>query len=540
MIQFEPLISWPWAYLFILLIACILGIQLYWIYRSKDSSLKKWVKTVLNSLFFLVLITFILQPSWRYSNPGNGLLLYSEDVSKEQIRFWKDSLNLKKELKINTYHGEPGPIYLLGADFSRLDLLKFSGEKVNWIPFSDHQGLSFLNWKAILKQGENQTIYGYLNVRDSAHLKLIQGEEVLAEQHLKNGKTEFKLEFPVQLIGRNELDFLVNDTLKGKIRFYSTAPSPVQYSLKFGFPDPELRFLSQYLTQTGQSVSEEIKVSKSAFIHSGARNSDAVQFLIIDPSQLEKQEVKAAIEAGAAVLLLNLNDVQSEVKRINSALNTDFEAERLSSESSRKLEEELYAAPFEWKAKPAQIRNFGNSLAVQRVGNAKVGVSLLGRTFPIKLAGDSLRYRKIWSEILGSLLPEEPASVVFEAPVFQGGTAGLTLNQERFDQNFARVGSDTLYSRPSLVNPFSKTVELISPDSGWVSLGDTLEYYAYGREEWLGVFRTKLFADFLKQNQNASSISSEAKSGQKPSDWIWYALLLVLLTLLWVEPKILD
>lgn len=539
MIQFEPLISWTWAYIFAFLILGLLSVQIYWIQKSADSTLKKRIKTVLNTLFFVSLVAFIFQPKVGYRNSETGILVYSADVSREQIRYWKDSLNLKKDLRIALYRGEPGPVYLLGDGFSQLDLLKFSGQNVKCISDPKAQGLSFLNWKGILRQGEIQTIYGKLHSGDSIRMKIIQAGEVLAEMTLDKGDGEFKLEFPSLLIGRNEVDLHVNDSLLGRIRFFSKVPEPIRYSLKFDFPGPEVRFLGQHLVSSGQLVSEEITVSKSAVIQSNASQSDSVGFLIIDPAQLDRQETKKAIKTGVSVLIMNLNNVQQDFSLINKALETDFAVSKVSSDESRKVQDDLEAAPYEMEAKPAQVRHFENAFAVQRVGNSKVGVSLLGQTFPIKLAGDSLRYRRIWQEILGALLPDESGSVSFDAPVFQGLNEKLTLNQQGVDEDYGILGSDTVYSRPSLVNPFSETIEMVSPDSGWVSLGDSLEYYSYAKEEWASVFAAKLRAGFLRQNPNDPSVSSELKI-KGLSDWVWYAVLVLLLALIWMEPKVLK
>ena len=193
MIQFEPLISWPWAYLFAFLILGLLDVQIYWIQKSADSILKKRIKTVLNTLFFVSLVAFIFQPKVGYRDSGNGILVYTADVSREQIKYWKDSLNLKKDLKMALYRGEPGPVYLLGDDFSQLDLLKFSGQNVKCISDPKAEGLSFLNWKGILRQGETQTIYGKLHSCDSIRLKITQAGSVLAEMALDKVDGEFKL-----------------------------------------------------------------------------------------------------------------------------------------------------------------------------------------------------------------------------------------------------------------------------------------------------------------------------------------------------------
>ncbi|WP_339700659.1 hypothetical protein [Algoriphagus aquimarinus] len=83
------------------------------------------VKLALNALFCIVLLGYLLQPAWISEGPEEAILIHSSASKKDEIRFWKDSLSVKKSVDIRKYQGEGNPVYLLGSDFSEAELLKF-------------------------------------------------------------------------------------------------------------------------------------------------------------------------------------------------------------------------------------------------------------------------------------------------------------------------------------------------------------------------------------------------------------------------------
>lgn len=540
MIHFEPLISWTWAWLFALAVIVILGFHLFWIQKSNLRAARKAVKLALNALLSLALISYVFQPVWKSTKPEQAALIYSSNTEPSKISFWKDSLKIKKAFEIAKYKGEGNPVYLLGSDFSNVELLRLGNKKIHWIPQSELGSISFLEWRGILRQDEKQVIRGNIETTDSLRISLSQQEELVKETVAAPNSGAFSLEFPASILGRNELDLRVNDSLFGSINFFTTAAEPIRYSLKFAFPDPEIRFLSQYLINSGERVSEQIDISKSATITSGRLASDSLQFLIIDPAQLKKKSIQEAIVNGSSVLVMNLNDVGNDISSINRAFESNFKVKRNTNEESREIDSDLESAPFEFEEVIAQKLFFENGFAVQQVGNAKVGVSLLGRTFPIKLAGDSLRYQAIWQKILGAMLPPQTGGVKLTQPIFTGMKAEMQVNQKEFEEDFIAIESDSVYLQQSLLNPFSKSADFISLDSGWISMGENLEMYSYSSADWVRVKSAKLQADFLSDYTRKTSISQASATERKISDWVWFGLFLVILTLIWLEPKVLK
>ncbi len=540
MIHFEPMISSVWAWLFALAILVILGFQILWVQQSNLKVARKAIRIVLNALLSLVLIGYVFQPIWKSTKPEQTVLIHALSTEKSTVNFWKDSLHVKKALDISNYKGEGNPVYLLGSDFSNVELLRLGSKGIHWISESEPGSISFLEWKGILRQGEKQVLNGRIDTQDSIGISLFQQGQLIGEPTLIPNSGAFSIEFPASVVGRNELDLMVNDSLYGSINFFATLPPLIGYSLQFAFPDSEIRFLSQYLINSGETVSEQIDISKSATITSGRSASDSLQFLIIDPAQLKKKSIQEAIASGASVLVMNLNDVGNDISSINKAFESNFKVKRTTNEESRIILSDLESAPFEFEEFISQKLLFENGFAVQQIGNAKVGVSLLGKTFPIKLAGDSLRYEAIWQKILGAMLPQESGGIKLNQPIFTGMKAEIQVNQDEFLEDFITIESDSVFLQQSLVNPFSKTGSFVSLHAGWVSIGESLEIYSYSADEWPSLKAAKLRADFLTEHSKKGIASEVFSTERKISDWLWLALFLVILTMVWIEPKTLS
>ncbi|WP_439489794.1 hypothetical protein [Algoriphagus sp.] len=540
MIQFEPLISWTWAWLFAGAIMVIFGFQLSWILKSNHKGWRKTVKISLNALFVLVLITYLVQPVWKSNQPAEAVVVHSASISKEKLRYWKDSLGIKKTETIADYNRHGNPVYLLGTDFTQADLLKFTAKEVRWIADSEYGSISFLEWKGILREGELQIVNGKMETQDSLKIILSQQGEILAETVTDVNSGAFRVRFPAKILGRNEVGLLVNDSLIGNVNFFVQAAEPIQYSLQFAFPDAEVRMLKQHLLNSGEQVNEQIDVSKKSFIRSGGSESDSLQFLIIDPSQLVKKSTQDAVDNGASVLVINLYEAENDIPAINKAFGTNFKTKRITTEESRELEEGLEVLPYVIENTIAQKSSFDQAFAVQQTGNAKVGVSLMGKTFPIKLAGDSLRYQEIWQEILGAMFPQKSGSVEIKQPAFAGMQAEIWINHEEFEEDFIRIDSDSVFLQPSLVNPFSKKGKFVNLDSGWVSVADSLAFYSYDADAWPSLRAEKLRADFLKSHAKEEALSNIFPSPGKVSDWVWFGMFVVILTMIWLEPKVLN
>lgn len=536
MIQFQPDISWIWAFLLAGVILCLLGFLGFKTWNTSLSANRKLLRISLNAVLSLFLIGLIFQPVWEVSKTTEPTLVFPKQMKKERIQFWKDSLGIQKTARIDQLKPESNPVYLVGTDYSPEQLHQISDRQVQMVPEKKVGEFGFLEWKGILRQGEIQKIQGSIQVDSPTEISILLGEEILDQDTLQPGNDDFELAFAAKTEGRNELILSLSGVQKADIRFFTKSTQPKKYSLNFSFPDLETRFLSQYLRNQGELVSEEIKVSRDTRIQTSGDRQDTLEVLITEPSQVSGRIVKEAIAKGSQVLFIQSSEPEQSVQAINQALKTDFSILQTGSEN-RVLENGGEALPFRFESGFGKNLLLEESVAIQQIGNSQIGLSLLGPSFPIALAGDSLLYGRIWDEILGAMYPAEAQNWELNAPVFSGFPSGILLNQKDGEANSISLGSDTVFLSPSLINPQTSSGGFIASESGWISLGDSLEVFVYPPNELKPVFQNRMIHDFLKSgNQNNQSIDSIIKE-QKVPDWLWFAAILIVFTVVWLEPR---
>jgi hypothetical protein len=537
MIQFQPDISWIWAFLFAGVILCLLGYLSFKTWNTSLSTNRKLLRITLNAVLSLLLIGLIFQPVWEVSKTTVPSLVFPKGMEKAQIQFWKDSLGIENSGEIDQLKPGANPVYLVGNDYSPENLHQLGDRQIQWIPIRKSGEFEFLEWKGILRKGEIQVVRGNIQVDTLTEISIQFGEEILDQVTLEPGIRDFELNFAAKIEGRNEVRLILNEVQKAEVRFFTKPSQPKKYSLNFSFPDLETRFLSQYLRNQGETVNEEIQVSRDTKIQTPGVEQDTLEVLITDPSQVSARKVKQAIEKGLYILFIQTGEPEKSVQAINKALKTDFSITQSGSGESRILENGAESLPFRFESGFGRSLLLEESVAIQQVGNSKIGLSLLGQTFPIALTGDSLLYGRIWDEILGAMYPAEAQNWDLDAPIFEGFPTQLNLNQEEAESNSVALGSDTLFLSPSLVNPLTTTGEFIASETGWIHLGDSLEIYVYPQAEMKEIFQSGLIHNFLKTAYQSNSGNDTITRKQKIPAWIYLTGILILFTMVWLEPR---
>jgi hypothetical protein len=539
MMDFEPIVSPLFAWIFGIGICGLLIFQVIQIQKSDFSPKRKGVKQLLNALLFFALLTFMLNPVWDSEQTSSPILLVSEEVDKSEIDFWKDSLGVDKVISVADFQSNSDSLILLGKDFQKDFLYSIRSKSVDWIIPSEADNPEFLEWKGILYQGENQKIRLKMDLTSGSTIYISQEGNELEKLEFDSDRNSLELVIPVSILGRNEWEIKVDNESVGIIRFFVMPLPQLTFQIQVGFPGPEIRTLSRYLIGKGEQVQEEIRLSKDTELMTGRVPLDSVDVFVIDPPQLSNTKIQDQIRRGASLVLLNLNNPEKEIDALNKVFKTNFEVLKTGSSDNREVTGGLAALPFTFKEKNLQESLFENSFVVQRVGDSKIAASLLTSTFSITQSGDSVGYDKLWGKILGEVRPEGQSNWGVSAPVFRGEYEAISLNSND-SLDYLVFGNDTLSMSQSLVNPKTKTLDLIPLDSGWVKLGEMGEIYVSGMIDWSGIFAQQKRAAFL-QSQAWNLSSSDSISDKEPIPfWVWGVILFFLLTLIWLEPKLWD
>jgi hypothetical protein len=535
--EFEPVVSPIFVWIFGVVILILIGLIVFRIQKANFSPRRKVLKQLLNSLFLLALLFFIVNPVWETARNSDPVLIISEDLEKAAIDFWKDSLGVKKVISISDFNSNSDSLILLGKDFPKEFRYALRAKSLNWIIPNSDQELGFLDFKGILRQGERQEIQGRMPLKTGSILSILQAGNELETQVLEQDQDTFQFDLAVSVLGRNDWEIRLDKKLVGTLRFFVQPADRLSYQLQFGFPNPEIRTLTRYLIGKGAQVQEEIQLSKNTELFTEKQPLDSVDVFIIDPSQIPDSKIKSQVERGASVLLINLSDPETDLKDLNKAFGTDFGVSAKAGLEFQVLENGLGALPFEWKASASQRLLVEDAVVIRQVGISKIGVSLLKTSFPLAQSGDSVGYDKIWDQILGELQPESKANWKVSAPAFESQIFPIEFNGED-SIPFLDFGSAQYAWSQSLINPNSKQIAWLANESGWRQINPELEFYVDQSTDFPVVFGQQERADFLRSKVWLSASPRISDTKKSMPFWAYGLIFMVLLTALWLEPKV--
>jgi hypothetical protein len=360
---------------------------------------------------------------------------------------------------------------------------------------------------------------------------------------LSKGFQTFQLRFPAFAVGRTETSLELENQEVQKVKFYSRKSQISSVYFILENPDFESKTLAELLGKNGNRVeilttvakNTQSKVSINRFDKSKTFTPDII---ITEPSNVAHPLVKKAVSDGKSVLFFSVTSPEQSLKNINATLGTKWRVKKISNAESLPVGNGVTALPFQLEENLNQNRVTGLPVAVQKVGG-RVGVSLLNETFSLKLSGDSLAYGKIWSTILQQLNPPLEGNIEAEAPLWKDTKSKLVLNKFSQNINELSIANDTAQLHTSGLNSLTATADYIFRKSGWQPFQDSLEVYV--EEESSPLSKAKQIKETLIAHAQVeslpSNVSEQMLTVQLP-DWVWFALLLVCLTGLWIEPKL--
>ncbi|MFC3881766.1 hypothetical protein ACFOSV_16340 [Algoriphagus namhaensis] len=531
----QPIVSPIFAWVFGIVIVIGFGILIALIQKSDLYSKRKAIKHMLHALLTMALLAFILNPVWLSQPSQKPLLVFSEDLGKSEVDFWKDSLSIEKAVRAENFESNENSLVLLGREFSKEFLYSLRANSLDWV-IPEGKEPNYLNWKGVLTQGEVQKIQLGIDLKSGSGMKLFQAGNEIGEYTVDADQTNFQIEKSANILGRNEWKIVVDEDSIGVLRFFVLPNPPIRVQLQTGFPGPEIRTLGRYLSGKGEKVQEDIQLSKNTGLRTENLPADSVDVFVIDPSQIQNREIQKQLDRGASVLLLNLSEPVKQVEALNKAFGTGFQISSMGPTENRLLENKMEALPFEMVSRNTQRTLFEKSFAVQKLGNSKVGVSLLAETFSLAQAGDSLAYSAVWDSILGELRPDSDENWKLEAPLFQNEFYTLAYNGTD-STSISELKSSGLRRSQSLINPNSTSWEGFKSESGWQKVNETIEAYFYSPSEFPSIYANQQRAEFMRSKAWESTNPENITTEKTIPFWVWGLIFGLILTAIWLEPK---
>lgn len=527
-LDFSPIVSPPllWTLLILVLMT---GLASVFFYRKKGISKDRLlVKTALFFGFWAFLALALLQPQVRKPKESKALLVFERGLEKAQIDFWKDSLGLEKAVEISEFDGQSDQVVLLGKQFSREEMYPLRGLEVDWGLPIENGLIRDISWKGYVRKGEGQRFfYSVFSSQPDQILKL--GVAKVDSVTLNSGWNQGVLEFRTAGLGRAEVPLILQSDTLAMLRFFTGPSVPKKYQVQMGFPSAESRTLATWLREKGENVSEQIQLSRETFLQT-QENNDSLQIRIIDPTQISQKSVQDWVKAGIGnLMLIQVSDPNALTQQINRLFGTEFELESAGTE----LENGLEALPFRWKEMRGQRAFLDQRIAIQRVGSAQVGISLVESSYTLVMEGKEEAYEEIWGEVFGAMEPDEPSSKRLDGPVFQGLETSIKFFEQDSLPEFWVAGTDTVWLKRNPVNSFQAEGNLQPSEAGWIDAGLGFSVYGYDSKQLPAVVTGRLVSELLENSKKVE------KAQAKPvSPWIWLFGMLVFLGGMWIEPKI--
>lgn len=535
------------------LVAVLLGVvfvgMLGLVWRNTTlSPRRKGIRAGLNLILWLLLVAYALRPVWKTPADTPQALLVGQEVPAELAQKIQDSLGLEERFgseefvqkKLATHFDS---VTLLGQHFSPEVMAQLSSVALGWIPYHVPDQLQTLHWRPIVQQGEIQQVTGQLHSSKKQWLKLSYAGKTLDSTLLTNGTQPFTLRFPAFAEGRTSTALYLEDQLLDSVRFF-THPLPLlSYQFILGSPDFESRTLTEWLGQKGNRVTVSTTVSRgiqsSTTINEGVAPGTLPDVIITDPAHANHTMVKKGLAAGKSVVFINLTQPDEELTAVNRALGTAFSVRRISTENTISISTLLTALPYAFTESLPQVITPGYPVATWNKG-AKIGVSLLSETFPLKLSGDSIAYARLWNTVLAQIQPPLAVNLTASGPIFKGISGQMYVNATAQLPSYLRLGEDSLALLPTPLNAHSAEANYRFGHAGWIALTDSAEVFVH--DSTSALYPTVLTTEYLRALGRARYTSTSQNN--KPSreaklpDWAWLVLFILACTALWVEPKL--
>ncbi len=527
-LDFSPIVSLPLLWTILILVLGI-GLASVFFYGKKGISKNRlWVKTCLFFGFWAFLVLSLFRPQFSNPKESDPWLVYQNGLEKSEIEFWKDSLGIEKAIELQDFEQQSGRVFLLGNQFSEEGLYPLRGLEIDWVLPRVNGLIRDISWKGYLRKGELQRVsYSVFSTKPDQILKF--GISKTDSLSLNSGWNQGILEFATSGQGRGEVPLILESDTLAILRYFIGPSVPKKYLVQMGFPSADSRALATFLREKGETVSEQIQLSKESFLVTDG-NKDSLQIRIIDPAQLNQKSVQDWVNEGKGnLMLIQVDDPVALSQQVNRFFGTDFELEAAKTE----LENGLEALPFRWRKKRGQKVFLDDRIAIQRAGIAQIGFSLLQSSYPLVLEGKKEAYVGIWGEVFGAMEPAEPRSKRLDAPVFRGLEANIQLFDQDSLPEFWVARTDTVWLKRNPVNSFQAEGNWQPNGSGWLDAGDDFSVYSYQAEDFPAVSTARFFSELQQDYRKV-----ENEQYKEISPWIGLIGMLVFLGGMWVEPKL--
>lgn len=568
---------WPALVFWVILISVFI-----WKERAFSGNKGFILKIVLIFLAVSSLALLALKPALLKEVKEGRVVITTDNFKQSQLDSLKKAY---RNLKVIDYNNDESllglsnseEIFVLGSGIPTYDLWSLKNIPVTYLPGQELSGIIKLNYKQENNVGNQLDVKGiFANPRSKNRLVLEDAGGTALDSLIFDSeeKEHFQLSTHLKVSGNFVFSIVEKDSL-GEVLNRNTLPVKINESktprilILNAFPTFEIKYLKNFLADLGHEVVVKNRITtgryKFEFFNTEQKNLRSLNFsnlegfdlVILDAEFLKNLSnsernalLKSIKSSGLGLLILgeakalnNLGDFSVFTPQSVSTLEVGFDKLK-----TVRLAIQPYRLKQEFGLAEIHTSNASIFSAYKRLGQGRIGTTMLKDTWQLLLDGKQDAYQQIWSEIieevskresiLASFSPIDKFAVKDKPFTFQIRTS--LENPKIFDQN------DRLIPLKQDLNASETWSGVTHPLSlGWQQLNmeqdSTLsyEYYVHQSESWKSLRHFKTQQANLKFFQETFTSNKDISQIYVAIDPFWFfGIFLLSMAGLWLMPKL--
>jgi hypothetical protein len=548
----EVMPSW-WV---VILATVVLAILIYWDVKSRNSSLRVFRVSAM-ILAILALIGLYVRPYFLGESKAGKVVLSTTSSQRvdslissgfKLVADFDELIKTKKERGIEE-------LVIVGQGLEEWELKQLAKDFTYFPEVDSVEGPYEMKIGDGVVNSVLPISFGFY-VKDSVRISLKGTGIDPAEQEVTPEVNQVKFEVIPSISGNLTYELLV--VRKGDTLFSESVPVIVKENDAFnvliltGSPSFETRFLKNHLSGEGYGVAERLQISKGthreSFTNLGNRSLRAVttslledfKILIMDQTAFddlsgsERRAINTSLERGE-IGVLWLGSASNDWLKTKSVTDSELQL-KVGSESIELTKKQELTSPSDEILFQKQVVG-----AVKLRGLGRLVSPVFNASYQLQLMGHSKMYSELWNKLLHVVSGYEKSS------------SGVTV------KDFPRIGEPTHFSFPAeqVSEVFLDSIRLsiaekwnqpgIFTATGWprrkgwnyLRIADSVHpFFVYDEEDWQVekmYSKMKVTSAFTK---GYSSFTSTKEVKQPISKWIFFVVIILCFSFLWVEQRL--
>jgi len=531
----------------------------------------------------LSLALIALKPSKKISTAALKTIILTNGYNERHLDSIKKANDFVNLLHYNKGHSffsksnDPRSVIILGHGIKPYDFWQLLGIRTEYIGGIIPAGISKLLYDKNNVVDNDFVIQGLYENARKGHKLILEGPGNVGLDSVQLESIEnqsFKLTYPLKSAGKYVFGLLEKDSLgeiisRNPIPVNVNAPKALKILIVNSFPTFESKYLKNYLISLGHQLTVRSQLSKDKFKYeyfnlerraAPSFNQESLKkydLLIIDISSLNRlsrnasRALKSSIQKEGLGMFIQPNE--QFYRSFNGLAPFKFTYDgrketRIENFARTSLEKYPYGFNNEFKLEPVLESGSGILTSYKRLGNGRIGSTVLQNTFQLLLNGKSNIYKHIWANSIKTISKKEISSSSWETPGF------LAYKDEPFEfQLRTNIMAPVVTNNEGVIIPLKRDRNIISlwtgttypREIGWNQLRikqdstAILDYFVTDSLKWASLQAYEKIRSNRYNFSEETFAENKENELKKPINPLWFFFIfLISIGYLWLEPKL--